>query len=383
MEKRLIIVLLVPLLMFFKWFDPIVRENNKGEEAYKNKKYKEALNHFKIARDTLSFSDSHKGEVIRVIGKLDKMSSYIQNIKADTLNLSDLNDKHRKQLISEFSGLSKGLVRFVEKAVSYSDKINDKELLTLSQKIVENVKELNKNIIDGFSKNKGSADIGMIFKAIAYTKSQTDLYNSKIGTISEGVQVTPDLEALRYNVASSYYELGDYKNAKNEFERINPAKSNIKQSDLFYDQGNTHFKMKDYERALEFYKKSLRKNPEDVETRQNYELTLEMIKKQKKDKKEDKKDKKQDKKEKDKNKEEQKKDKENKPEDKKDKQEKKQEKQEEQKKDEKKNVKPEQKHKSMLQFIKQNEKKQMKKMLQKNKLLKYGIKKSKKKRKDW
>ncbi len=420
MEKRLIILILAPLLLFFNWFDPVVKENEKGEKAYNNKKYKEALNHFRTARNILSSSDGFKSNITQMIDNLDDMLAYLKSINAESLNVSDLNEKHKKQIIGGFANLSKSLNTFYKLVSVYSDKIKDNEIKNISHKILKNIDNLNSKIRENFA-TKGAGNIGLVFKDVVYTKSQIEQFNSKIEVSIKDVKTSPDLESLRYNIASSLYELGNYKNAKNEFEKINLDKSNIKRSDLFFDLGNTNFKMKDYQSALDLYKKALRENPNDIEARQNYELTLEMIKKQKKenkdnkdknkDKKKDKKDKK-DNKDKDKNKKnkdnkEQKKEKKNKekkdkkdenkkkedkqkkPEDKKDKKDKQDKKKEQQQKEDKKKkqekpkAKPEEKHKNMLRFIDQNEKKQMKKMLQKNKLLKYGIRKSKKKRKDW
>ncbi len=418
MEKRLIILILAPFLLFFNWFDPVVKENEKGEKAYNNKKYKDALNHFRTARNILSSSDGFKSNITQTIDKFDDMLAYLKSVNAESLNVSDLNEKHKKQIIGGFANLSKNLNSFYKSVSAYSSKIKDNEIKNISNKILKNIDNLNSKIKKNFA-SKGSGNIGQVFKDIVYVKSQIEQFNSKIKASIKDKKTSPDLESLRYNIASSLYELGNYKNAKNEFEKINLDKSNIKRSDLFFDLGNTNFKMKDYESSLDLYKKALRENPNDIEARQNYELTLEMIKKQKKenkdkkdknkDNKKDKKDKK-DNKDKDKDKKnkdnkdqkkdkkdkrdqnKKKEDKQKKPEDKKDKKDKQDKKKDQKQKEDKKKkqenqkkpkAKPEEKHKNMLRFIDQNEKKQMKKMLQKNKLLKYGIRKSKKKRKDW
>ncbi|MGE5344294.1 MAG: tetratricopeptide repeat protein [Candidatus Omnitrophota bacterium] len=44
------IILLVPLFTFWHWFEPAARKNREGIEAYRSKKYDEALKHFLSAK---------------------------------------------------------------------------------------------------------------------------------------------------------------------------------------------------------------------------------------------------------------------------------------------------------------------------------------------
>ena len=50
MEKRLVILLLCPLLLFWHWNDPAAKKNQQGIAAYQQKKYQEALNQFLAAK---------------------------------------------------------------------------------------------------------------------------------------------------------------------------------------------------------------------------------------------------------------------------------------------------------------------------------------------
>ena len=53
MEKRLMIVVVllsVPLLMGWHWFEPVAKMNQNGIDAYRAQKYQEALNQFLSAR---------------------------------------------------------------------------------------------------------------------------------------------------------------------------------------------------------------------------------------------------------------------------------------------------------------------------------------------
>ena len=50
MEKRITIILLVPFVLFWHWFEPAAKKNHKGIKLYQSKKYKEALEQFMSAK---------------------------------------------------------------------------------------------------------------------------------------------------------------------------------------------------------------------------------------------------------------------------------------------------------------------------------------------
>ena len=110
-----------------------------------------------------------------------------------------------------------------------------------------------------------------------------------------------------YNMANSFYESGLKAEAINEY-KSSILKSKNKQ-DLhrsYHNLGDVYMQNKDYQNAVNSFKKALLNNPSDDETRYNYALAKELLKNDKnkkdKDKKEDKKkdDKKDDKKKDDK-----------------------------------------------------------------------------------
>lgn len=136
--------------------------------------------------------------------------------------------------------------------------------------------------------------------------------------------IKPDLDELKSNTASTLYKLDKYKEALEEFSKIGLDKTEICKSDFFYNLGNNFFKLNQYKKALESYKKSLILNPDDINAKKNYELTLKKIKKKKNKKNKDNKSN--------------------------------QDKQKREQDQENKN-----KHKNIMQYLNQNEKKQMKK----------------------
>ena len=143
--------------------------------------------------------------------------------------------------------------------------------------------------------------------------------------------LNPDLPELKNNTASTLYQLKKYKEALEEFSNINPDKSGIPKSDFSYNLGNTYYKTGQYDKALESYKNSLLIDPDDLDTKKNYELTLKKLNKKK-------------------NQQNQQSDEQNK----KDQQNQEQEQQVEKKKKEK-------RHQNLMQYLDQNEKKQMEK----------------------
>ena len=124
-----------------------------------------------------------------------------------------------------------------------------------------------------------------------------------------------------------------YKEALEEFSKIDPEKTTIPKAQFHYNMGNTFFRMNEFEKALEYYKKSLIERPSQLAAKKNFELTLKKLEEKKKKDKQDKKDKNKDKD--------------------KEKQDDKQQQQQQQQK--------QQKHKNIMQYLNQNEKKQMKK----------------------
>jgi Ca-activated chloride channel family protein len=168
------------------------------------------------------------------------------------------------------------------------------------------------------------------YQAQKYEEALTEFLSAK--------GIRPDSAKLKSNTASALYQMKKYKEALEEFSKIDPEKITLSKADFYYNLGNSFFRLNQFEKALESYKKSMIVNSEDIDAKKNYELTLKKMQEQKKKDQQNKK---------------QKKDKEKKKDKKKDKQKQQQQQQQKQKK--------EQKHKNIMQYLNQNEKKQLKK----------------------
>ena len=85
---------------------------------------------------------------------------------------------------------------------------------------------------------------------------------------------------LKNNTAAALYELKKYQEALDEFSRIEPDKLGAAAAGLHYDLGNTYYRLGQFPKALENYKQSLRLAPDDLQAKKNFELTLKKIQEQ-------------------------------------------------------------------------------------------------------
>jgi Ca-activated chloride channel family protein len=174
---------------------------------------------------------------------------------------------------------------------------------------------------------------------------QEKRYKSALQEFLSAKGIKPDLPELKNNTASTLYQLKKYQEALEEFSSINPEKSGISRSDFLYNLANSYFRVGQYDKALENYKNSLLIDPDDLDAKKNYEITLQKLNEQKKQ--QDQKSGEQD-------------------------QENKKKQEQQQQKESKKNEKQ---HRNLMQYLDQNEKKQMEKKKRKIAVVK--------KEKDW
>ena len=148
-------------------------------------------------------------------------------------------------------------------------------------------------------------------------------YNKALENFLSAKGIKPESPELKNNTASALFNLKKYQEAFEEFSKIDPEKSVISGSDFYYNTGNTLFRLNKLKEALDSYKKSLILDPENIDTKKNFEITLKKIKEQNKNKKD-------------------------------------------QDKNEKKNKKKDEKYKNIMKYLNQKEKDQMKKIKKKS-----------------
>lgn len=97
------------------------------------------------------------------------------------------------------------------------------------------------------------------------------------------LQADSTLTHARYGLAGTLYEQGKYDEAIAEYGRAVEAADNVSAEEaaaLFHNVGDAFMKKKDYAKAAESFKQSLRLNPTDDETRYNLALALKLMPKQ-------------------------------------------------------------------------------------------------------
>ncbi|MEI6613758.1 MAG: tetratricopeptide repeat protein [Chrysiogenales bacterium] len=122
----------------------------------------------------------------------------------------------------------------------------------------------------------------------AARKNQKGIHAYQEGKFAEALQdflsakgVKPDSPELKNNTASALYELKKYKEALDEFSRLDPSRLHVSKADFYYNLGNSYYRLDQFPQALENYKKSLLQNPDDIDSKKNFELTLKKMQEQK------------------------------------------------------------------------------------------------------
>lgn len=180
---------------------------------------------------------------------------------------------------------------------------------------------------------------------------EAEKYEEALNRFLSAKGINPESDHLKSNTASALYRMDKFKEALDEFSRIDPEKTHLSKSHFHYNLGNSFFKLQQFDKALENYKQSIVADPSDIDAKKNFEIALKKMEEQNKKDQQDK-DKKQDK-EKEKDKEKQQDQKQDQKKDQQD--QKKEEQQQEQQQ------KPQEKHKNVMRYLDQNEKEQMKK----------------------
>lgn len=98
----------------------------------------------------------------------------------------------------------------------------------------------------------------------------------------KALAIAPDNDLAQYNFGNLYI---NYKKENEALHNLNQATKKSKNKSLkhksLHNQGNILMKKKKYEQAAKVYKEALKNDPTDDETRYNFQLAKELMKKQK------------------------------------------------------------------------------------------------------
>ncbi len=90
----------------------------------------------------------------------------------------------------------------------------------------------------------------------------------------------PGEPRLKNNTAEALYQLKKYKEALDELSSVDAARLGPARAAFHYNLGNVQYRLGQYPQALECYKSCLKLDPDDVQAKKNFELTLRKIQEQ-------------------------------------------------------------------------------------------------------
>ena len=106
-------------------------------------------------------------------------------------------------------------------------------------------------------------------------------YPAAYKTYQQVAKQLPTNIQLDAEIGQAAYKAGDYTKAAQYFSKQKNA-ARTKKARLNHNLGNAYLQQKNYQKAIEAYKKSLRTNPSDEKTRYNLALAMQKQKNQKK-----------------------------------------------------------------------------------------------------
>ncbi|MBU1076071.1 MAG: tetratricopeptide repeat protein [Spirochaetes bacterium] len=83
----------------------------------------------------------------------------------------------------------------------------------------------------------------------------------------------PESPILHYNMGNTYYKQKQYDKAVDEFTKSLTSNDKQVRAKAYYNLGNTHFQGRDYLKAIEYYKKTLEIDPTDEDAKYNIEIS--------------------------------------------------------------------------------------------------------------
>lgn len=112
-------------------------------------------------------------------------------------------------------------------------------------------------------------------------QAESKKFNEAEMAYRRALSKAPEKPEALYNLGNTHFEEQDFDEAKQRYFQTQKFTENkFSKQQAFHNLGNVFMKQKDYAKAVEAYKNALRNNPEDEETRYNYALAKELLKKE-------------------------------------------------------------------------------------------------------
>lgn len=100
-------------------------------------------------------------------------------------------------------------------------------------------------------------------------------YQSALEQYREAQVKAPEDPTIRYNLATTLYQVREFQEARKEFEQaIKLADNDDLRSKALYNYGNTQYRLGNFDQAIDSYQKSLEINPDDEDAKYNLEFLM-------------------------------------------------------------------------------------------------------------
>ncbi|MCF7885927.1 MAG: tetratricopeptide repeat protein [Candidatus Marinimicrobia bacterium] len=97
-------------------------------------------------------------------------------------------------------------------------------------------------------------------------------YDQAIDKYNQIIEKHPDWPELHFGKGAALYKKGNLEEALKEFEKSIANKDPEKKAAALYNAGNALMQKQRFKAAMEFYKRSLEVNPDDYDAKYNFEL---------------------------------------------------------------------------------------------------------------
>jgi len=104
--------------------------------------------------------------------------------------------------------------------------------------------------------------------------AQQGRYNEALEAYQSARIERPDVPGVIYNMGSAYHLKGAFDSAAAEYQNALAHPDNSLSAETQYNLGNTLFRMREYQPAVDAYKQALLKNSRDLDAKHNLELAL-------------------------------------------------------------------------------------------------------------
>ncbi len=136
----------------------------------------------------------------------------------------------------------------------------------------------------------GAESVNSLMKSAEKAYNKTE-YEKAVTDLTSAQVKNPESPEIFYNLGNTYYRMGQYDAAIKSYSGALEKSDAKTKGMIHYNIGNTKFRMGDYKAAVEEYENSLKFNPEDRNVKDNIEFAKKMMDQKEQEKKQNQKDK--------------------------------------------------------------------------------------------